>query len=522
MQRDLFRDIFEQTLGFIGLLRADGTLIEANPAALAVRRLQPTDVIGKPFWDTAWFDISAEGRKRLRTAIELASREKFTRFECDLLNAEGEVATYDFVFKPMHDDSGGVAMIVAEGREITERKRVEEALRRARDELELRVQSRTAELSDANERLMNEMASRTRIEGELRDSDAKARAILDTAVDAIITITDRGIIESLNPAAEEVFGYKQHEVAGKNIKMLMPEPYQGEHDQYMRNYLRTGVKKIIGIGREVVGLRKDGSTFPMELAVSEVRIAGGSRMFTGIVRDITERRRMEREILEISGNEQRRIGQDLHDGLGQQLTGIALLTRVLSDELASNKSLQSKSAKKIAELVQEAISWTRYLARGLSPIGLDAHGLPSALTELAKHTTEVLGIRCDLKSPSAVRLDDAAKTMHLYRIAQEAVTNAIRHGKPKRISIELKLSDARLTLRVSDNGVGYAGEAASPRGMGIQTMLYRARMIGATLSVARRRPSGTIVACTLPRTSTQVRRSNHAAKAPRKTRPSRK
>jgi PAS domain S-box-containing protein len=126
----------------------------------------------------------------------------------------------------------------------------------------------------------------------LRDSGERLRAILETAVEGIITIDDRGLIESINPAAEKAFGYHASEVIGKNVSVLMPSPYREEHDAYMANYLSTGKAKIIGIGREVVGQRKDGSVFPMDLAVSEVRLAD-RRLFTGFIRDISERKRAE-------------------------------------------------------------------------------------------------------------------------------------------------------------------------------------------------------------------------------------
>ena len=125
-----------------------------------------------------------------------------------------------------------------------------------------------------------------------RESEKRLRAILQTAVEGIITIDDRGIVESMNPAVERIFGYQAEEVMGQNVSVLMPSPYRQEHDQYMQNYLRTGKAKIIGIGREVVGLRKNGATFPMDLAVSEVRLAN-RLLFTGFVRDISERKRAE-------------------------------------------------------------------------------------------------------------------------------------------------------------------------------------------------------------------------------------
>ena len=136
------------------------------------------------------------------------------------------------------------------------------------------------------------MPTNQNIDAARLSSEARTRAVLAAAVDAIITIDERGIIESANPASEKLFGYPAAELVGRNVNMLMPAPYQGEHDGYLRNYLTTGEKKIIGIGREVVRLRRDRSTFPMDLAVSEVEL-DGRRLFTGIVRDITERKRAE-------------------------------------------------------------------------------------------------------------------------------------------------------------------------------------------------------------------------------------
>src|SRR6185369_17076377 len=128
---------------------------------------------------------------------------------------------------------------------------------------------------------------------DLGDTAERLRAILETAVEGIITIDDRGIIESINPSAQKIFGYSPDEAIGKNVKILMPEPYRHEHDGYLKNYRHTGHARIIGIGREVIGRRKDGSVFPMDLSVSEVSLAG-RRMFTGFVRDITERKAAEK------------------------------------------------------------------------------------------------------------------------------------------------------------------------------------------------------------------------------------
>jgi PAS domain S-box-containing protein len=163
-------------------------------------------------------------------------------------------------------------------------------------------------------------AKRKWAEEGLRESEAKGRAILDTVVDGIITIDERGIVESLNPAAARIFGFVSSEVIGQNVNMLMPEPYHSEHDGYLANYLKTGEKKIIGIGREVVGRRKDGTVFPVDIAVSEVRLAD-RRIFTGIVRDITERKRAEEELSRLGREAQvreafiRNVVESIQDGV---------------------------------------------------------------------------------------------------------------------------------------------------------------------------------------------------------------
>jgi PAS domain S-box-containing protein len=141
---------------------------------------------------------------------------------------------------------------------------------------------------------VHDISHRKRAEKALQESEARMRAIFETAVDGIITIDERGALERLNPAAERMFGYTEQEVAGRNVSMLMPQPHRDRHDGYLEHYLRTGEKRIIGQGRAVEGLRRDGSTFPMELAVAEMWL-GGRRMFTGLVRDITARRRAEQE-----------------------------------------------------------------------------------------------------------------------------------------------------------------------------------------------------------------------------------
>ncbi len=450
----------------------------------------------------------------------------------------------------------------------------------------------------------------------LRDSEERLLTILETAVEGIIMIDERGLIEAFNPAAEKIFGRPAAEVIGQNVKLLMPEPYRREHDGYLENYRESGQAKIIGIGREVTGQRKDGTTFPMELSVSELHLAS-RRMFTGFVRDITERKeaekvllhyaalvefsddaiigktlegrvtswnrgaeiifgytreemvgqlisrlipedrlaeepgilekirrgesvdhyetirrrkdgklidisvtvspirdaagkiigaskvarditerkRLEKEIIEISSREQQRIGQDLHDGLGQELTGIELLCQVLEQKLATKAKAEAKLAGKIAEHVRDAISHTRKLARGLSPVELEINGFTSALHELAAHAQNLFQVECRLECPEPVLIRNNVFATHLYRIVQESVNNAIKHGRAEHIKISLQPAGDKITLKVTDDGIGCLNPSPNATGMGLHTMKYRAGVVGATLEVRSNANAGTTVTC---------------------------
>jgi PAS domain S-box-containing protein len=344
----------------------------------------------------------------------------------------------------------------------------------------------------------------------VRDREARLRAILETAVEGIITIDEHGIIESVNAAAERIFGYKASEIIGKNVSLLMPSPHRELHDSYIANYLRTGHAKIIGIGREVTGRRKKGSFFPMDLSVSEVKLAD-RRMFTGFIRDITERKQLEKEILEISDREQRRIGQDLHDGLCQHLAGIELMSQVLAKKLSSKSKIHAARVNEIANHVREAISHTRSLARGLSPVTIESEGLMSALHELATNTEKFFHVRCDCDFAEPVEIHNHAVATHMFRIAQEAVSNAIKHGKASRLVISLRNVRGRTVLRVSDNGKGFSKPAAKTKGMGLRIMQSRAGMIGGAIAIERNTGGGMDVICAVPQTGPVSKpQRNHA------------
>src|ERR1051325_1117910 len=364
-----------------------------------------------------------------------------------------------------------------------------------RDELIERLRALEARAAATELHQVQHTTERKRHQAALRDREARMRAILDTAVEGIITIDERGLVESFNAAAERIFGYPAREIIGRNISVLMPAPYRQEHDSYLANYVRSGHARIIGIGREVTGRRKDGTVFPMDLSVSEGRLEH-RRLFTGFVRDISERKRLEKEVLQISEQERRSVGHSLHDGLCQHLAGIELMSQVLEQKLAKKSRAGAAQAGKIAQHVREAIAQTRMLARGLSPVGIESGGLMSALQELASTVSSLFQIKCRFECAEPVLLADNVTATHLYRIAQEAINKPIKHGKAREVDVRLRRDSNSAQLVVSDDGLGLPKDLAPNGGMGLQIMKYRAGMIGGSLEIRPANGRGAAVVCT--------------------------
>lgn len=337
------------------------------------------------------------------------------------------------------------------------------------------------------------------LQAALRASEQRAHAIVETAVNAIITMGEDRLIETVNSATERLFGYTPQELIGQNVRILMPQPYHDRHDGYVQNYLSSGKKKVIGIGREVVGRRKDGSIFPLDLSVGEVVLTDGRRVFTGIIRDITDRKQLEEKILQISEEEQQRIGRDIHDDLCQQLAAIGCLAKVAHQQLQKSGSAEANNLDEIVRLVTQANVRAREMARGLLPVVLDSDGLMAALTELAQSTERIFRVACPFRCDRLVQLPDNKTATQLFRIAQEAVANAIKHGKAKRIEISLAEVDGQRQLCIRDNGVGIPDHVSGRRtGMGLLTMSHRARMMGGILAVEHVDFGGTLVRCLIP------------------------
>jgi signal transduction histidine kinase len=217
-----------------------------------------------------------------------------------------------------------------------------------------------------------------------------------------------------------------------------------------------------------------------------------------LTQEMAERERLEKEILEVSEREQRRLGRDLHDGLCQHLTGTALAGQVLREKLQAKASPEAADAAKIIGLVEDGITMARDLARGTYQVDKDAEGLMAALQELSANISKWSKTVCVFEHDAPVLIHNATTAMHLHRIAQEAVSNAIRHGKARRIVIELSERNGQVTLTVEDDGVGLSEGWQKSPGLGTRIMAHRAAMIGADFAIDLNPTGGTFVKCSLP------------------------
>ncbi|MDB6024737.1 MAG: Multi-sensor signal transduction histidine kinase [Verrucomicrobiales bacterium] len=286
-----------------------------------------------------------------------------------------------------------------------------------------------------------------------------------------------------------------HNVLGKTDEDLYPQAEADRLVQIKLRVLATGT----GVRQEVNGT-VNGEQRVYDLTVEPVRNTEGKIIgVTGAAIDITEHKRLEKEVLQISEMEQRRIGQDLHDGICQHLAGIEMLSEVLGQNLAKKSKAHAAQADNIASHVRDVIGQTRSLARGLSPVVLESEGLMAALTELVSNTQKLFRVKCHFDCPTPVYVHELIPATHLFRIAQEAVTNAIKHGKAKEISIRLETKLQKIILTIKDNGTGFSQPSSgTTKGMGLRIMQYRAGMIGATLLFQRQTKGGTAVVCFLP------------------------
>ena len=329
------------------------------------------------------------------------------------------------------------------------------------------------------------VAERERAEVSLRESEERYRRLFEMESDAILLVDcGTGRIIDANTSAQNLYGYNREE-----FLVLKNTDVYDEPEDTKRSIREEQTRTPLCWHR-----KKDGAVFPVEIAGSNFECRG-RMIHVAAIRDITERLQLEQKIQQISITERHRIGRDLHDDLGQYLTGMAFLSKVLAQKLALKSLVEATDAETLLTLVNEAIYKTQILSRGLCPMGPGADNFIPGLNMLASKTAMLYGIPCSCNIDSAIMIHDNNQAMQLYFIAKEAINNAIKHGNAKNIAISVTAGNGKISLAIKDDGVGFH-EKMIKKGLGLDIMTYRAGMINAWLSINNDSSGGTVVRCT--------------------------
>lgn len=330
---------------------------------------------------------------------------------------------------------------------------------------------------------------RKQAEEILRKSQERFRRMVENLPAGAVHVEDDVIL--INKATEEITGYSNSEISNldKWFKML----YGKEHEK-VRSQYEQDKRAEFPAPRIVTLRRKDGETRFVEFAVYK-----DEKAEVWMLHDVTERKRLEKMILEVTKKEQQRIGEALHEGLAQHLTMTAIAGKLLGTKISKKSQSLAREASKVVSMINQGITQTRELAQGLYSLEMQSDGFPEALKRFASETHKTCGVRCAFHCDPEVNVTDNTTAAHLYRIVREAVSNAIKHGRAKQILISLNSKDRGIAeLKIANSGLKFKARKPSYEGMGVKIMQSRAKLIGATLEISPRPKGGTIVTCTFP------------------------
>jgi PAS domain S-box-containing protein len=493
-QARLYEITLSSIADFAYIFDRKGRFLFANQALAKLLGRTPASMVGKDFHD---LNYPTELAERLQEQIEhVFTAKEIVKAETPFTSPTGIGGYYEYIFQPVLAADGTVEVVAGSTRDITERKKSEQAL---------------------------------------RESEERFRLLVEGARDyAMFLLDPENTITFWNAGAERVFGWTQEEAIGQSGAIIFTR------EDRRKGEVEKEIKTALNEGRALdrrFHLRKDGSRLWTDGVLMRLDNNGEElRGFAKVARDATDqwraedqlayardeleqrvvertrelvatnneleqtmaqRGQLERELLEVSEREKRRIGEDLHDMVCQELTATAFFLKSTAKKVAQNSAAAAKVLEESAQTVNRNVVIARELARGLQAVELTASGLKNALRDLAAQACQNTGIKCHFKSARNVYVPDDTVALHLYRVAQEAVTNAVKHSGAKNILISLDHDAAHVCVSVQDDGKGFTIRKRR-KGLGLHMMRYRANALGGELKIERRKSGGTDITCIIP------------------------
>ncbi len=439
-----------------GMMIVDGNsrILYHTPSLKHILGYKPEEVLGKPVWDF----IQQDSPKNPAEAVQklLGSPDSGGRRELVLRHKDGSLRTVEGVAQNLLANPH-IRGIVINYQDVTARRIAED---------------------------------------HLIDSERKHRLLVETLSEGVWSFDKDGRTTFINSVMADMLGYSKDEMQEQPIFAFLDQQWAAVARSQMESR-KQGSAEIFTRDFEII--RKDGTRLYALVSTAPLwNEAGNYAGATVAVMDITERRGLEEKVLNISDRERRNIGHDLHDDLGQQLTGIALLGRALQERLSAQSSPETAAMAELLQHVDSALVHVRELARGLESAPARPEGLLEALSGLAAHVRSTSKVSCRFEAGRRVLVPDPGVANQLYRIAQEAVHNAVRHGRPRKITITLTKDAHGLNLTVVDDGTGLLESPKKDAGMGLDIMRHRASLIHGTLTIASQTGKGTEVICRIP------------------------
>jgi two-component system CheB/CheR fusion protein len=476
----------------------DGKITNWNRAAAEMYGYSEAEAVGMNFETIVPKELRDEWQAQNE---RLARGEKIPSLQTRRVTRSGKLLNVWLTLTVLRDETGKSVGIATTERDVTE-------MVSAKEDLEHRVKERTAQLEEANDDLIGEIIEHKQTAAALKRSQdvlQKAEALAHVGSfewnllkpedsvwsEEAYRLLGRDLAEGVMPA-EQMFDKYIHPDDRQRVKEVWRHtvkeavPFQIENRIVRPN---GTVRYVLGIGAPVITEGK------------VVRVIGTKVDITERKQEEERIRALQNEIMEVARTEQQRIGQDLHDSVGQELTGMALMAEHLNEALTKAGAAEQELGSKIAKGIRQVLGQVRGLAKGLTPVAVDAGGLVSALRDLATRVSEQSGVLCQFDAVDSVTIDDNNTATHLYRIAQEAVTNALVHGRAKNLTIGLEQKDGQVCLQITDDGKGFDERTAGKDGMGLKIMRYRAELINAALAIQARDGTGTVVTCMLSKDS---------------------